>query len=89
MREYGWSIEYVEALPIDVANKAFRAASILSARDRLHEINIAAYPTMKDDGRKKYFNSINKASKPFIEEKVLSARELGAQLRDLYGGSRN
>ena len=89
MREYGWSIDYTKSIGFDDLLRYYESAQKLQARDRLHELNISAYPKMKKDDRNKYFKSVRKLAEIVKDQPVLTAKEIGIALaRKLSGSNR-
>ena len=84
-REYGWTIGYVESLPIDKANLYHDAAVSLKAKDRLHSLAVESYPHMKDKDRKKYKKLTDREANPVDLKPVMSAKDMAKKLGKTHG----
>lgn len=61
---YGWTHCYISKLPYRIASQYFEAITVIEAQDRLIDLNVADYPKMTEDGRKKYHRNMRKMAHP-------------------------
>ena len=68
-------------MPFHVAKKYWEAINVLQARERLLDLNIADYPKMTKDGRKKLHRDLRKRAFPSHMQKEVEfedfARKVG------------
>lgn len=61
---YGWSIDYIESLPHGDVVGFYEAITVLEAQMRLVDMNIADYPNMKKEDRRKFYRQMKKIAYP-------------------------
>lgn len=61
---YGWTHEYILGMSNDVALEYYEAITVIDAQDRMVDMNMADYPNMKKESRKKFFRQMRKQAYP-------------------------
>ena len=87
-REYGWTDEYIESLPVPTFQSYFLAIKALRANDMLYNIDAAMTPHLKKDKISKKFLDYKKQIREVVgESRLLSAKEVAQNLaRKLMNG---
>ena len=67
-------------MPYKIAEAYYEAITVIEARDRLVDLNIADYPRMKKEGRKKFHKALDKMAYPISNKKQLTAQDLKRKL---------
>ncbi len=61
---YGWTNEYIEALPSDVFHEYLLAVELVESREMLRGFSVADWPNMKKNDRAKLLKSVNDKAYP-------------------------
>ncbi|HNC40335.1 MAG TPA: hypothetical protein PK522_00975 [Nitrosomonas sp.] len=77
-RFYGWSDDYVESLDIRTFIDYWNAVTVIEARERLVDLNVAMIPHAEDKDRKKFYKELEKKAYPVRKStgKKLTNKEL-------------
>lgn len=65
--------------------KYWKAINVIEARERLVDMNIADYPKMKNEGRKKFYRQMRKQAYPIHLQKTMDFEEFGKRLEAMNG----
>jgi hypothetical protein len=81
-RFYGWTHDYIMNLPVIVALKYYKAISVITASERIDDLNISSYPHMEEKGRKKLFKQYEKAytQGKVNESQIVKVEEMALKL---------
>ena len=77
-RFYGWSDDYVESLDVNTFYDYWNAVTVIEARERLVDLNVAMMPHVDQKARDKFYNGLEKQAYPVKKSKgkKLSNKEL-------------
>ena len=80
-REYGWTNEYIESLPVTTYQSYLLAIKALRAQDMLYNIDAVMTPHLKKEKISKKFGDYKKQFKEIVgESRLLSAKEVAQNL---------
>lgn len=72
---YGWTDKDISELTLDRAFMYYEAMTQIQAQDTLVNMNVIAYPHMKQKERSKFHSEINKRAYP-QEKKTITAKDM-------------
>lgn len=86
---YGFSHQQLMEMQADTFHQYWLAITAIEAQDMLKQMQIADYPHLKKEDRKKVYNSIHKQAypvKPSKEGKMLTSEDIANFLNGAING---
>ena len=82
-RFYGWSHDYINSLPCNIADEYFMAITTIEAREALTTKSVTSAHAMVESARSKLHNELSRDAYPVHLQKEVSTENLA---RKLMGG---
>lgn len=79
---YGYSLDDIDKLKTRKFLQLKNAIDIIEMERVLIQLNVADYPNMKKEDRKKFYNEIKKRAYPNAKKETVSGSEMARKLRE-------
>ncbi len=77
---YGWTLDDIRKLKNSELRGYYRLARQIDAEKALRQLNMADYPRMKGEDRKKFYKNLRKIAYPNEKREVLTASQIARKL---------